>query len=208
MVLSEFINGLLKDGNITIAGNLCPFDAADKEATIQHIKKYYDRDNLEMPFSAPAFNEEAALWSAEFFYITLQMIVLRDLNEETIQKELPVFSGKINPDTIYSADLILRFLPALFGFAKGLAPADILVTELKKIALFWPYSSVGIELEDVVNEDIVLSHPSLKTTYIDRIIQKKDAKRIRHTQISNLINETIGTHKNIFWPELEIIEHQ
>ena len=206
MGLSIFIQNLFESGAVQINESLDSFISDDLNETQKILEQFYQEDIIEMPGAAPDFSAEPALWASNYFYRAVQLTVLRDANEEIVKEQLNAFTGELNPSIIYSADLVLRYLPALFELAKGLAPADMLVQELKRVAVQWPFSSVGIELNEPVNYDIVLSHPSLKQAYIDRIIERKDNKRITDPAIKTYIKESTGQYIRTIWPEIETIE--
>jgi len=203
MVLAAFTQALLNEGHLPVEGALAAFAAGDLDESAKILQDFYTEDLLEMPFQAPAFSTGAALWAAGYFYTAVQLTVLRDIKEDTVQQALKEFPGSITPEAIYSADLMLRHLPALFGLAKGLAPADVLVTALHRTALQWPFSSVGIALDGIPDESIILSHASIRQTYIDRIIARKDSSRLKTLAPAMPIRETLGDFINDFWPDLE-----
>lgn len=205
MQLSHFIQTLLYDGSVTVHGQLLVFDEADIVATKQLLHKYYLEDSLEMPGIAPAYSESAALWAAEYLYKAVQLTVLRDIKEQQVIEVLQNYTDPITPDVIYSADLMLRYLPALFHLAKGLSPADVLVITLKKLAAQWPFSSVGIELSLPADEADIMTNPSLSQAYIDRIIQQKDRKRVTSLALEKRIYQVVGNHLASFWPNYEPI---
>jgi hypothetical protein len=186
-----------------VRGVLISFEQDDLAETKKLLQEYYREDVPEMPYTAPTFHAEAALWAAAWFYAVVQLTVLREAGEEDIKQQLKEFPGAHTPETIYSADLVLRHLPALFGLAKGLAPADMLVGELRKAAAQWPFSSVGMELDTAPDETVILSHPSLQQAYIDRIIAQKDKNRVSSAASATLIREVTGEHINLFWPGFE-----
>lgn len=201
MKLSQFIIDLLENGNVTIAGGLHDFDAKDKEATITILRKYYHRSILDMPFEAPKFHEAAAFWGATFIYRTVQFILLRDLEEEEIKTHLQDFPMEKNPEVIYSVDLTFRYLKDLLNLAKGLSLNDPLVIRLKEVAAEWAFSSVGIKSIEKINDKIFLQNDSLRTAYVDRIIEAKDLKRIHNDEIKELVATALGNHTEIFWKE-------
>jgi hypothetical protein len=201
--LTDFIQTLITTGKVSIKGQLVSFEEDDIQLTCEFLQQYYDEDVLEMPFMAPSFSAEAALWAAKHFYISVQLTVLRDVEEEKIKELLVGFPGNYTAATIYSADLIFRYLPSLFEIAKGLAPGDVLVKELRHTAALWPFSSVGIDMEGMLlQEDVIFAHPSLRQAYIDRIMEKKDNKRINES-VAEHIYETAGDHISILWPEID-----
>ena len=205
MGLSFFIQNLVESGAVSINVAFDSFTNDDLYETQKILEQVYQEDIIEMPGAAPAFSAESALWASIYFYRAVQLTVMRDANEEIMKEQLHSFTGESNPESIYSADLVLRYLSSLFDLAKGLAPADILVQELKRVAVQWPFSSVGIELDEPVNNDIILSHPSLRQAYIDRIIALKDKKRITDPTIVTYIKESTGQYIRTIWPEIETV---
>lgn len=205
MELSIFIKTLLTEGKVTVEAQFNSFEIEDEFATEQLLQQYYHEDVQDMPGVAPEYEAAAALWAAQYFYKAIQLTVIREAGDNIIHEQLKPFTGEINPSVIYSADLILRYLPSLLVLAKGLAPADLLVKELQHTAYSWPFSSVGIELDDKVKDDILFTHPSLKYAYLDRIIQQKDKKRITNTDMENYVREISGEHISVLWPNYETI---
>lgn len=207
MQLTKFIQDLLEKGQVTVAGQLMSFSEQDIGQSVTILKGFYAEDRLEMPLEAPEFSPEAALWAVQYLYHAIQFVMLRDLGEEQVTKHLTAYSGNITPEAVYSADLMLRYLPDLLHLAKGLAPDDVLVTSLKNTLEQWPFSSVGLEGIAQVNCDVILTHASLKYAYMDRIIQQKDITRAAQAKVSELIEEALGGHAQNLWPEFENKKH-
>ncbi len=202
MRLSKFILNLTEIGELTLSGDFLPFeqdDLSQSSALLQHL---YEADRLEMPLKAPAFNAEAAIWATQYLYRAMQLLLRRSCGEEMVEKELEDYTGVLTPAAIYSIDLTLRYLPDLFKLAKGLAPSDILVHKLQSTAAAFPFSSVGIALEEELQEWPILTHSSLRLTYIDRIIEAKDIKRIAQEPLASLVQEQLGDYTSQFWPAL------
>jgi MoxR-vWA-beta-propeller ternary system domain bpX4 len=205
MDLATFINTLLLEGKVTVSGQFLDLEQTDIVRAEQILLQYYEEDLQEMPGIAPEYSSEAALWAAQYFYSAVQLTVLRDAGEDVIKEKLKPFAGEIDSSTIYSADLIFRYLPNLFNLAKGLAPGDLLVKELMGIALAWPYSSVGIEIDERVNDDILFTNQSLKYAYLDRILKYKDKRRVINPTMENYITELTGEHISSLWPNFESV---
>ena len=203
MDLSNFISTLLAEGKVSVKGQVTLLEAQDVSEAGKMLHTYYQDDILEMPYAAPGFSEEAAVWAAEYLYKAVQLIVFRDVEEEMIKNELKPFSGQLTPAVIYSADLLLRYLPQLFDLAKGLAPGDVLVQILKNTAQQWPYSSVGIELNESVDDKLILEFPSLRYTYIDRVIRANDKQRMKDPFVAEYIKEVAGEQFSVPGPTFE-----
>jgi hypothetical protein len=204
MTLTEFISSLINKGEVTVAPAIVPFDPEDLRIAEVHLKQYYDDDSTEMPGQVPPYDPRAALWAASYLYRAVQFIQIRRLGEAEIKMHLLPFPGAQTPSTVYAADLILRYMPGLFQLARGLSPEDPLVKELEIMAAQWPFSLAGSK--DIVPEDLslILQHPSLKMAYIDRIIHTRDIRKCSHPACLPLVQDALGTHAAILWPEFEI----
>lgn len=201
MRLPVFIEYLFAEGKVAVESQIDQITEEELQSTKIILQRFYKDDILERPLSAPGFLEDAALWAATYFYYAVHLTVIRDAGEEMIEEKLKPYQGNIDASAIYSADLVLRSLPQLFELAKGLAPADILVQKLRQTASQWPFSSVGLEIEEeLADHSVILSHESLKIEYIDRIIQQKDQKRVSQFGLEKYIYENAGDHLNTFWP--------
>jgi hypothetical protein len=207
MHLTSFITDLLEKGQVTVTKGLTLFSEEDLQETASVLEQYYKQDVLEMPFIAPAFSSQAALWGVTYLYRATQFALIRDLGEEAVQAHLTDFSGPITPEAIYSADLTLRYLPDLLHLAKGLAPDDVLVTCIKTTLARWPFSSAGTAGLGEVEHGPVWAHKSLKYAYIDRIIKHKDTERAYQEPVAELIREVLGEYAAILWPGLANKQH-
>ncbi|MBO9633489.1 MAG: hypothetical protein J7578_10270 [Chitinophagaceae bacterium] len=198
MALSAFIQDLITSGEVSIAGSIDPFSDDDLQASLALLQQLYRDAAMDCPLPVPAFVPDTALAAAKYLYIAVQLTVLREEGEESIRKNLHLPAPQ-HADDVFSGDLMLGYLPQLLELAQGLAPADLLVQELRQTAAEWPLSTVGIQLTAEPDHRIILSHPALKQLYADRIIQKKDKARIS-PPIKELILSTTGEHTTQFWP--------
>lgn len=205
MELSNFIQQLLTIGTVSVETGIIAFTLQDEQEAAQLLQQYYQEDIQEMPATAPAFNQQAALWAAKYFYTAVQLTMLRDEGEEVVKEKLVPFGERIDAAAMYSADLIFRYLPALLQLAKGLSPADVLVKTLEQTAAAWPFSSIGVETGDVKNQDIIFSDTSLSIAYTDRLIAARDIKRIAGPEIKEHILSAAGLHLETFWPQAATI---
>jgi hypothetical protein len=201
MELSNFIQQLLTTGTVSVQTGIIDFALEDEQEAIQLLQQYYHEDIQEMPATAPSFNQQAALWAAKYFYTAVQLTVLRDEAEEVIKEKLIPFSESMDAAAMYSADLILRYLPSLLQLAKGLSPADVLVKALEQTAAAWPFSSIGIDTGEIKNEAMIFSDASLSIAYTDRLIAARDIKRIAGAEIKEHILSAAGMHLETFWPQ-------
>ena len=208
MSLTDFLRGLLEAGKVTVAGQLFSFSQEDLRASMALLRQHYDEDTPEMHFTAPEFLPEAALWAARYLYTTIQLTVLRDLDEVAIKQHLTNFPGPVTPAAVYSADLTFRYLPDLLSLAKGLAPGDLLVSHLRETLRQWPFSSVGTVMTDAVDPRMLLGHPSLRQAYVDRIVQHRDVQRLSDEAVRAQVEAALGDYASTLWPDFPtVINH-
>ncbi len=205
MSLSKFTADLLRNGNVLVANEILPFYKDDELLTTELLQQFYKHDMVELPGLAPQFDNEAALWGIKLMYRSVQFIILRSESDEVINAHFNFYEKQLNAGVIYSADLSLRFLPDIFRFAQALAPEDILVKKLKQLASQWPLSSVGVELDNaiILNENVIVENLSMRTLYVDRIIEHKDYKRLKHLKIKEAVLAVLGNYKDEFWPNFD-----
>lgn len=198
--LSQFIQDIIQQGKVVVEGTVTPFTDEDLQAAVQRLHEQYEQQKQELSGTVPAFEPAAALWAAGFLYRAVQLVVLRNLGEEAVNSLLTRYDGVISPEAILSVDLSFRYLPNLMGLAKGLAPEDVLVKRLHEAAVQWPFSSVGMKLDDELNIDVIINNICVRRAYVDRIITTRDIKRCNNTQVNEYIQEALGDHGHVLWP--------
>jgi len=203
ITLLDFITNLLEKGEITVSKDLSVFSDIDYLEATNALRQMYERDALDMSFTSPDFYEQPALWAATYLYRAIQCSLLRDLEAEKVKELLPSYEGEINAESIYSADLMLRYLPDLWNLAKGLAPDDALVVLLRETAIQFPFSSIGIEGIKNMNLDEIVNHASLRQAYVDRILQAEDKERLEDSRIMELAKEVLGNQTKILAPKIK-----
>jgi hypothetical protein len=201
--LVKFIQDIFQHGKVVVAGQVIPFTEQDAQETIQCLHEQYNYQAQELTGPAPAFHPGAAIWAAGFLYRSVQLAMLRELGEEAVNGLLTTYDGPVSPETILSVDISFRYLPNLLGLAKGLAPEDVLVKRLRQAAIQWPFSSVGMTVDGVMDIEPILQDACLRSTYIDRIIEARDKERSKHVQVNEYIKEALGDYGHILWPGWE-----
>ena len=203
MQLEQFIQDIIQQGKVIVAGQVIPFTEEDAQQTTQHLRAFYDHQLPELTGRVPAFQPEAAVWGAIYLYRAVQLTVLRELGEDAVNGLLTPFTGAVSPETILSVDVSFRFLPNLLGLAKGLAPEDALVKLIQAAAIQWPFSSVGMKVEGEMNIDVIMQDACLRRAYIDRIIEARDKSRCNNELVNEYIKEALGHHGQLLWPGWE-----
>lgn len=201
MTLAEFLHALFITGQVAVASQPELFSLPDLQQAVVLLQEEYAEDSVHLPHVAPSFSAEAALWAAQVLYRSVQLTLQRDLDETAVHASLIDFPGPVDPAAVYSADLTLRYLPDLLNLAKGLAPADVLVTRLRELAQRWPFSFGGPELADPQYLEPVLAHPALRAAYADRVIGTRNLVRARQPEAIPLVREALGHYATELWPE-------
>lgn len=201
MLLTDFLHDLLTTGAVTLSGRPAPFEPDDLVNAEALLSDYHDEDALSLPRRAPAYDAPAALWAAATLYYTVQLALVRELDESVIEQYLPDFAAEATPEAAYSVDLTFRYLPDLVRLAKGLAPGDALVTRLQALARRWPLSFVGHEPAEPAAEAALLTHPALGAEYVDRLIRARDQARAALPHLRPLVQAALGRHAPTLWPD-------
>ncbi|OQP46900.1 hypothetical protein A4H97_05105 [Niastella yeongjuensis] len=200
MELEQFIQDIIQQGKVIVAGAVVPFTGEDIQQATQRLREYYEQQLPELTGRVPAFEPEAAVWAAVYLYRAAQLTVLRALDEDAVNGLLTPFTGAVSPGTILSVDISFRHLPNLVKVAKGLSPEDALVKQIQAAAVQWPFSSVGMKVEKEVNIDVIMHDTCLRRAYIDRIIDTRDKNRCNNELVNEYIKEALGDHGQLLWP--------
>ncbi|MGI4759168.1 MAG: hypothetical protein ACRYF0_00575 [Janthinobacterium lividum] len=201
MLLTTFLQDLLTTGAVTLPSQSTQFEVADEQAVQVLLHAYYLEDMLDLPHAAPTFEPGAAQWAAAFLYRTVQLVLVRELDDAVIARHLSDYPGPLTPEVLYSVDLSFRYLPDLLVLAKGLAPADALVARLQATARQWPFSFASSDTPAAEAEATVLAHPALRQAYIDRIIRGHYRNRANQPHLKPLVQTALGSHAAALWPE-------
>ncbi len=197
MPLRPFLTALQESGRVRVGRPPEPPDV--EEAGVSALLLEFDRSaRRDMPHTAPEFNPVAASWAAVRLYRACQFLVFRDLGAELASDQILLpCPAPVSPSVTHSADLTLRYLPEVIVLARGISPGDPLLVALHQLARQWPYSSVGVAGLAGVDPGPVLDHPSLRQTYVDRILERRDVARLDRPAVREAVRETLGFHPDL-----------
>jgi hypothetical protein len=208
MAISRFLNSLLSDGRVQVAsavnqaGELYEPDAEILDQARRELIDFEKQYRVERPGVPPALSESAMLWSALTVFRACSFLAHRDLNAESLEHAFkPPCPLPPSPSVCYSVDLTMRFLPDLVRLARAASENDPLVCILMELARQWPLSSVGIAKVGPVDVIAFIEDESLRITYVDRIVARKDQSRLDNPTVRNAVNAAIGLHRHLA-PEL------
>ncbi|HYF50592.1 MAG TPA: hypothetical protein VEJ63_14365 [Planctomycetota bacterium] len=199
--IAAFLKQLYENGRVRVS--ILPDQSpAEQRATAEALQDLDAIARADFPGGAPLYDASAALWAAETFYKACQFLIYREIGAETVRKtlELPC-PGKLSAPVCYSVDLSFRYLPDLVSLARGISEKDPLVEGLMKLAAAWPLSSVGVANVAEVDIDAFISDDCLRCVYADRIVQKRDASRLKDPRALAAVAEVLGDQRELC-PEL------
>ena len=151
---SDFVIALFRSGQLKLSSPeaIAPDDRARAMVALNESEKIYRN---EFPHAPPKYDTNAALaasWAAEAFFRASQFTVYREISADQVMGSFAELHAqrKFNaedPSSHYGVDLVFRFLPDLLGFANSANREDPVCAAIRKWAIEWPLSSVGMELQ-------------------------------------------------------------
>ena len=189
------IQSLVNEGRAAVSPQMSAIDDSNALPMLRELDRCI-RD--EMALELPAFSPIVALWAARLFHQLCRCVVCRDIPEEQINKTCDTACPEPhNPETDWSADLTLHYLPDLFQLARHLSSADPLILQIKKIAAEWPLSSVGVAGLERPSVDGFIGHIALRRVYADRVLAAADMSRIGDPRVDDLLRADLGIHRDL-----------
>ena len=203
------IQHLREQEEVFIYGYVLESSPEEQQRVVDFLKNEYKRESLEYPQKIPVFDPNAALWAAELVYRSAQLLLYREHTVNDLSLLLPSFSGVITPSAILSADLILRFLPAIIAQLKIIDEDDPLIRILEEQLSIWHYSALNYPLHvERLNFDTILINQCLYRLYINRIINLKKLSFAQHPIFYPQVKASLGLFDNIFWKEFSTISDE
>jgi hypothetical protein len=187
-------------------GNLLTISREEQVLTTSYLQAEYEHESLSYPYAtSPDFNADLALWAAQTVYIAAQLMLYRENKAKELSTLLPSYSGHItNADDMLSADVTLRFLPAIIKHLHLIDPEDPLIPILEEHLKTWHYSGISYPLEtkDLSFENIA-QNKCLQKMYTDRVITYKNMSLAQHPIIAPWVKACLGIYATEFWKEIK-----
>lgn len=215
MGFRTFLHELDQAGRVRIADALPP-EADEVAACDALLRARADRCALDLAGAAPPLQLDAARWAAVMLFRACQFLAFREIEAAEVEANLAVPSPlPPDPAVCWSVDLYFRHLPELHALAGGLAPEDALVVGLRRLAVQWPLSSVGMrgvsgsQLESNVGAtsgsesvggvdgSLFIEHAGLRTLYVDRIIEHGDSARLADPRVAAALKAAVGAYPQV-----------
>ncbi len=196
----KFIQQLFDSGRVVIENSDLPNESAIIEGE-SLLRSFELQWRNQLPGKAPPFDAAIASWAGQNFYRACQLLMHRDLAEEEQQSGFQTEDFETDqPRSHYNVDLVFRFLPDLWNFAKALERTEPLSRRIANWCVQWPLSSVGTANLDealIVDIDDFANDSCLMQLYVDRIIRHVDMSRVDHELVRTSIESSIGEHPEL-----------
>jgi hypothetical protein len=208
MSITSFLEALFADGRVRVGpeNSFANGELRNVDDLLLGFERVY-RDDL--PGSPPPLSLAAARHGAILLYRICQFLVFRDLDGDTIHRELNRdLQEKLSPSVHYSVDLILRFLPDAMKLARAKSSDDPLVSESIRLAKRWPLSSVGIVQPEQAVLDTFIEDSCLARLYVDRILARGALELLADDRVRGEAECAIGAFPELAFNVAEIIDRK
>ena len=200
---TDMIIRLRRQEEILLYNNIIEVTEPESKAAIEFLRKEYEQEALDHPYTVPEFDPAAAVWAAKTVYVTAQLMLYRENRADDLQALLPAFPGEITPSAVLSADLCLRFFPSILFQLKVIDTADALIPLLEAELHRWHYSGLQYPLEtDKLDFTVIATNECLGQLYTNRIIDYKKIQLAKHPACKDRIVASLGLYADEFWKDL------
>lgn len=193
-----FFRALIEHGRVRVdppelGGQSQLIADAESAETGQALAEWEVANRLDFPGEAPPLSPAGARWALAQLHAACRFAVYRDVESSQIEEALniPCPSAAVESQH-YSVDLLFRFLPDLYRLTKSASQDDPLCTHLRRWAVEWPLSSVGMPGLEAVDPSAVVEHAGLLRLYVDRIIARRDVSRLGNPRVCAAVRAAIG----------------
>lgn len=177
----------------------------EEKEVVELLRDEYEKEKLQYPFTAPSFDEKAALWGSRIVYFAAQLYLNRTDTAKDLNTLLPAFKNTISASAMLSADLCLRFLPQILGGLRNTDAEDSIIPILEKHLADFHYSNIGYEHNDREYDFALFDNPCFKQLYLNRITLRQDKFLAKVPKINALLMSNFGDYKKVFWKDMDIV---
>jgi hypothetical protein len=169
MELAEFLRPLFQEGRMLVGNAPLGILSGDDEAAAV-LERAYRTVALDLSGPALAMDLELALAAARLVYQAAWYLLRHEEPDAVLAQRLVLKSTPTRPEHHLSADVTLRYLPAVYRRARASDPADSLTLFLAQLLRTWPLSGVLADLEDEpLTPPDFGGHPGLLMLYAERL---------------------------------------
>lgn len=193
-----FFEQLFRDGRVRVSG-VEEASAGEIALVVQRVVDLEAEYRQHLPGIPPVVDVSSIEWSVTAFYRAAQLAVFRHLGPEEVTKlaRMGDFNGPASASTVFSVDLVFRFLPDLGRIVHSINPDDPLQTLLCDWGRLWPLSSVGMPGLGQMDIEPILSDVCLSTLYADRILAFGDTGRLNDSRMVDIVKGFLGAYPEL-----------
>lgn len=200
------IKGLRENEEVILYANRPAISENEKIKVVNFLRKEYERESLEFPLQTPLFNEEAALWSAEFVYLTAQFILYRKDHDEKLDDLFPKLERGVDAGSVLSVDLCFRFIPDMLLELKHINTEDPVIKILENQLQKWHYSGIKYSLDvDALDLDWIFPNRCIRQLYLDRIVAHKNLRLAKNTKLHPHLKANLSIFDETYWMDFKLI---
>jgi len=198
----RMIERLLETGELVLFGRVDQPTEEEEQSVVAFLKSRYDYEALGYPHFAPPFDEAAALWSSKILFHAAQLVMYRQHEAESLKDYIPPFPTPQTSSAILTADLSLRYLPAILTYLEQISVEDPLIPLLKTTLESWHYSGLlstyKLNTPEFHN---AYDDPCLLQLYVDRVIRQKKKTIGQTDKLKPYVLSTLGNYDTLFWKD-------
>jgi MoxR-vWA-beta-propeller ternary system protein len=166
---AAFLTTLLREGRAVLGERPQSPAGSDAEA-IRVLEAAFESYRLEVAGQLIEFDVKSALAAADVVWEACWFLVTRRQTEEEVESALMALGNPDTPAAHLSADLVLRYLPAVHRRAYAHDPAERLTMVLETILRTWPLTGVLSDVQDGPLQSIEFGgHHGLLMFYAERL---------------------------------------
>lgn len=171
-VFVEFLVRLLEQGSVVLAGRPILTDA-DRPAATAALASAFRQHALDVAGPPIAFDPATALSATEFIANSCWFLLSRGEPDVEVRNALRFPAPADSASAHLSADVVLRFLPALYRRSRALAADDTLTESLARALREWPLAgALGDVLEAPLTAPKFGGHSGLLLLYAERLASR------------------------------------
>lgn len=201
----DMIAFLFKTGEVALCDKELTITEEDEMKVLKLLELTYQKEATNYPYTAPQFDDDTALWAAKMVYKVSQLLLFRDLEIDKIEEIIYLITKPLTPSSVLSADICLRFLPALMEKYREIDPSDEVIPILNNILMRFQYSDIGrgTNMNDIT-QSLLKDNKCLNQLFTDRIIKKADIGMALQSGLKENIQASLGMYQKELWPAFYI----
>jgi hypothetical protein len=200
--LADFLDRLLTGGAAVLRGPPVP-GPRDHALAAARLRAAHADCRLDLAGPPIDFDAPAALAAAEFVWRACWFLVQRGQEEREVERLLALPPAPRTAAEHLSADLTLRFLPAVHRRARQADAADVLTGRLTVFLQQAPLSGVLADLEEGPEAPVELDgHPGLLLLYAERLADRVRPGWVPETDPARAYVELVFAERGLAVPPL------